>query len=93
MAIEIEGDPRQKIGWEAETLCPTSGERIKSVFCPFRERCELPTILVKASDPHEAGEFTDYAAATGQIPRCLFGKPFLTKNLGSTIPFQPVLLD
>lgn len=86
--IEIEGDPAQRLIFEGQTGCPLSGERIKSVLCHFRVQCELLTIHVRAEDERSAREFTEYAAYEGQIPKCLNGRPFLTRMVGETLQLQ-----
>ena len=87
--IEIEGDPKQENVLMIQTACPSSNDTIKSIFCPFRDECELLKIYVRADSASEATTYLEYAESTEQIPRCKNGKPFLTKMFNYSLPFHP----
>jgi len=78
--IELIGNTDAANYWSGQTLCPMSGEIVKSVFCPKRQVCVLPELLIKAVNRTEAMAFAAEAQSNKEVPNCLNGKPFKVRS-------------
>lgn len=91
--IELEVNSGERNYWAGQALCPASGENFKNIFCPKRNECELPYILLKARSQADALQVAEQAQKDKQLPRCLDNRPYKVRSTIARVAFQPSMRD